>query len=416
MKNKQKAAFICPNTEGVLRNAQGNVLAIYQKKDNNFTWKSPHLYGSSRLGIWKAETRIQGTYKLNVAAMQQSVREYELTNHLGNVLSTITDKGVITSAQDYYPFGLTLASRSFTEGGSSYRYSFNGKENDKETGLQDYGMRLYLKKLGRFPTVDPLTQKFPELTPYQFASNTPISGIDLDGLEVFVITKRPPEGGGYEIVPNKDGIEDRVIDHVEVRLISATSKSGGLEVINECTGVTTNYFPTIMMAEQMGESFSTDEDGVMIRGVKKSPEYVSPRRVEHFDKVGYVASFPAKDGAFIPATESYTLVGDFNSSKADQTRTITLPASSTPINLSIAASSIGEALNNFNIFDASGTRLSPTITTGGAQNFTVPAGTVISVTVLADPVSTGNDQYRMDIRATYNVGVGEFEFTDCKKD
>ena len=158
-------------------------LAIYQKKDNNFTWKSPHLYGSSRLGIWKAETRIQGTYKLNVAAMEQSAREYELTNHLGNVLSTITDKGVITSAQDYYPFGLTLASRSFTEGGSSYRYSFNGKEDDKETGLQDYGMRLYLKKLGRFPTVDPIGWQFPELTPYQFASNTPIESIDLDGLE-----------------------------------------------------------------------------------------------------------------------------------------------------------------------------------------------------------------------------------------
>jgi GH24 family phage-related lysozyme (muramidase) len=35
----------------------------------------------------------------------------------------------------------------------------------------------------RFLSVDPLTGKYPELTPYQFASNSPISGIDLDGLE-----------------------------------------------------------------------------------------------------------------------------------------------------------------------------------------------------------------------------------------
>jgi len=35
----------------------------------------------------------------------------------------------------------------------------------------------------RFPNVDPLTKKYPELTPYQFASNTPIMAIDLDGLE-----------------------------------------------------------------------------------------------------------------------------------------------------------------------------------------------------------------------------------------
>jgi polyhydroxyalkanoate synthesis regulator phasin len=31
--------------------------------------------------------------------------------------------------------------------------------------------------------VDPLTSKYPMLTPYQFASNTPIQAIDLDGLE-----------------------------------------------------------------------------------------------------------------------------------------------------------------------------------------------------------------------------------------
>ena len=103
-------------------------------------------------------------------------KQYELTNHLGNVLATITDKGVITSAQAYYPFGLTLASRSFTAG-SSYRYSFNGKEDDKETGFQDYGMRLYFKRVGRFLSVDPIGRKYPELTPYQFASNRPIQGV-----------------------------------------------------------------------------------------------------------------------------------------------------------------------------------------------------------------------------------------------
>jgi hypothetical protein len=35
----------------------------------------------------------------------------------------------------------------------------------------------------RFLSVDPLTSKFAELTPYQYASNSPISGTDLDGAE-----------------------------------------------------------------------------------------------------------------------------------------------------------------------------------------------------------------------------------------
>jgi len=70
--------------------------------------------------------------------------------------------------------------------GSEYRYSFNGKEDVKEIeGQQDYGFRIYDKRLGRFKSVDPLTKKYPYLTPYQFASNSPISGIDLDGLEYY---------------------------------------------------------------------------------------------------------------------------------------------------------------------------------------------------------------------------------------
>jgi hypothetical protein len=35
----------------------------------------------------------------------------------------------------------------------------------------------------RFLSVDPLSKKFPELSPYQYASNRPIDGRDLDGLE-----------------------------------------------------------------------------------------------------------------------------------------------------------------------------------------------------------------------------------------
>jgi len=79
---------------------------------------------------------------------------------------------------------MVLQGRSFAAG-SQYRYGFNGKENDKEIseGGQDYGMRIYDNRLGRFLSVDPITKTYPQLTPYQFASNTPIQAIDLDGME-----------------------------------------------------------------------------------------------------------------------------------------------------------------------------------------------------------------------------------------
>jgi RHS repeat-associated protein len=93
----------------------------------------------------------------------------------------------VVSAQDYYAGGSLMPGRSFSLNGSSYKYGFNGKENDNEVkgegNQQDYGMRIYDPRLQRFLSVDPITKEYPELTPYQFASNRPIDGVDLDGLE-----------------------------------------------------------------------------------------------------------------------------------------------------------------------------------------------------------------------------------------
>jgi RHS repeat-associated protein len=70
---------------------------------------------------------------------------------------------------------------------SRYRYGFNGKEEDDEVkgdgNQQDYGMRIYDTRLGRFLSVDPLTKSYPHYTPYSYAGNKPIRFIDLDGAE-----------------------------------------------------------------------------------------------------------------------------------------------------------------------------------------------------------------------------------------
>ena len=90
------------------------------------------------------------------------------------------------SSKNYYPFGMVMPERSFSY--DKYQFGFNGKENDNEvygTGnFQDYGMRMYSPRLSRFISPDPIAKKFPELSTFQFASNSPIGGIDLDGLEL----------------------------------------------------------------------------------------------------------------------------------------------------------------------------------------------------------------------------------------
>ena len=85
-----------------------------------------------------------------------------------------------------YPFGMVMPTRSF-EAGVGYKYGFNSKESDDETygdgNVYDYGFRIYNPRLGKFLSFDPLADKFPMLTPFQFASNNPIINVDLDGRE-----------------------------------------------------------------------------------------------------------------------------------------------------------------------------------------------------------------------------------------
>lgn len=72
---------------------------------------------------------------------------------------------------------------------NSYRFGFNGKEMDNEIkgeGLQlDYGFRIYDPRIGKFLSQDPLFQSYPWFSPYHFAGNSPISCVDLDGLEMY---------------------------------------------------------------------------------------------------------------------------------------------------------------------------------------------------------------------------------------
>ena len=94
----------------------------------------------------------------------------------------------VWQVEDSYPFGWSIKYRSFTHPNpeEAYRFGFNGKENDKDFGnqlIQDYGFRLYNPAIAKFLSVDPLAPSYPDLTTYQFASNSPISGSDLDGLE-----------------------------------------------------------------------------------------------------------------------------------------------------------------------------------------------------------------------------------------
>ncbi|WP_290793195.1 RHS repeat-associated core domain-containing protein [Flavihumibacter sp. UBA7668] len=272
-----------------VRDASGNVMSTYETNGtgselpSSLYQKEVHLYGSSRIGIFNRRVDVKENYAApSVFSSYRGQKFFELSNHLGNVLATISDRKVgfstngtdidyyeadVVTASDYYPFGMLMPGRQFGQGlniaggeftettevngyqvpvdlvlntrsgsepveyvasgsielvgefesgttdefeayiadesyagtgnigGAStaglYRYGFNGKENDDEvkgTGnQQDYGMRIYDPRLGKFLSVDPLTKDYPWNSTYAFAENDPINFIDLDGAE-----RQPP--------------------------------------------------------------------------------------------------------------------------------------------------------------------------------------------------------------------------------
>jgi len=65
----------------------------------------------------------------------------------------------------------------------SASFTFSAKEKDSETGLSYFGSRYYSSDLSIWLSVDPMSDKYPSLSPYVFCRNNPIILVDPNGEE-----------------------------------------------------------------------------------------------------------------------------------------------------------------------------------------------------------------------------------------
>nr|WP_284347495.1 RHS repeat-associated core domain-containing protein [Chryseobacterium gallinarum] len=116
----------------------------------------------------------------------------------------MNDGGVkIVEESNYYPFGLKHKRYSNGIYENLYKYSYNGKEL-QETGMYDYGARMYMPDLGRWFNPDPLSEEYRRWSPYNYAMNNPISFIDPDGRGVASTGVRDNKDGTYTVVNAKN--------------------------------------------------------------------------------------------------------------------------------------------------------------------------------------------------------------------
>ena len=180
-------------------------------------------------------------------------KQYELSNHLGNVLVVIADKKVsheslsssgevghytasLLNVQDYFPGGWMLPGRKYSSS-NFYRYKHQGQEGDDEIYSEGdayfYTFRMSDSRLNRFWSVDPLSAQYPFYSTYAYSGNRLIDMVELEGAEPSTAGKQEGESGSVAVrngQSSRDGITRYTVEywvwHTGTCLAGTETKAG----------------------------------------------------------------------------------------------------------------------------------------------------------------------------------------------
>lgn len=171
---------------------------------------------------------------------------YNYLDHLGNVrLSYGLDPQTlvlkILEENHYYPFGLKHTNYNVdikeykevfeevqlrqipTENPVSYKIKYQGQERQDELGLNwdSFKWRNYDYAIGRFMSIDPLTEEYDTWSPYVFSGNRVVDSRELEGLEPRSVHLSFAEAG-KNFVSQYNGLSIRMKGEVGTKFYSQT--------------------------------------------------------------------------------------------------------------------------------------------------------------------------------------------------
>jgi len=107
-------------------------------------------------------------------------------DHLGSS-SFITDAaGEAEEHLQYLPFGEIFVQQQAPHSDYDTRYKFSAKELDPETNYTYFGARYYDSDLSIWLSVDQMSDKYPEYSPYMYVGGNPVMITDPNGMDWFV--------------------------------------------------------------------------------------------------------------------------------------------------------------------------------------------------------------------------------------
>ena len=150
------------------------------------------------------------------------------SDHLGSTSYITDDKANITQYDAYLPYGELLVDEHSSS--EDLPYKFNGKQFDDETGLYYYGARYLNPMASIWYGVDPLAEKYIDVSAYLYCYGNPIKMIDSNGKETHVALNKD---GTYSVIGGKLN-EDRNI------YIYSKDKYGRYTIRGKSIGITTS--------------------------------------------------------------------------------------------------------------------------------------------------------------------------------
>lgn len=206
------------------RDAQGHIMAVYDRKKDTVKLSEFDIYGASRIGSDDTILRMQkpvtgyGSIDSLTISYLERQKQYELDNQLGNVIATVSDGKtpvdtnaathdtvasyylpIVINAQDYYPFGMVQPGRSYSlSTDSSYRFGFDGQMKDNNIYGQNNAYTAefweYDPRLGRRWNPDP--KPIYGVSDYASFKDNPILYIDPHGDSVWIYATTLPGAPG----------------------------------------------------------------------------------------------------------------------------------------------------------------------------------------------------------------------------
>lgn len=141
-------------------------------------------------------------------------------DHQGNIRAVVAESGTVEQINHYYPFGGVYGDACVNPELQPYKY--NGKEFDRMHGLDwyDYGARMYDPVLASWTGMDPLCEKYYNVSPYAYCKDNPVNRIDIDGMDDYYTVN------GYFLFR-----DDKKTDNIIIRsmIMNNVKKSTGIE-------------------------------------------------------------------------------------------------------------------------------------------------------------------------------------------